>query len=131
MTVLDVLKDHWYSATIMLPDKEYHKPTRKEIEWLLFESGFESYKYLKDTFDCDDFALVLHAFVRQEQYKRKWKEPWAFGEAWGKFKYQEGRSRHALNISVLDTDEVLLIEPQSDRTWVANNNVDRPGFIRM
>lgn len=100
------------------------------MKWLLAESEFEKYKYHKNTFDCDDFSLILHAFVRQEQYRRKdWKNPWAFGEAWGN-KFKGELQEHAVNIA-LTKKEILLIEPQTDEIWTANPDNDNIYFVRM
>jgi hypothetical protein len=46
----------------------------------------------------------LHAWIRQRQYKEKWENPLAFGEAWSR--------THALNLVVLDDKDAWLAELQ-------------------
>ena len=106
MTIHEILHKQYPSALLKIADHDYEKPSRSRLWDELVGSYMEDYKYLINLCDCDDFALFLHAWIRQMQYKEKWPKPLAFGEAWS--------VNHALNISVLDTDEVVLIEPQND-----------------
>ena len=106
MIVYNILKKQYPHAVIKVPDKDYKKPSREFLWNELISSYIEDYEYLINTTDCDDFALFLHAWIRQQQYKEQWPQPLAFGEAWS--------NEHALNISVLDDDSVVLIEPQND-----------------
>lgn len=115
------LQEAFPEAAIFVADREYHYPTKRDIEWLLSDSSFEVYKYLKSVFDCDDYCLMLHAFVRQEQYKEKWEKPWAFGEIWSR--------THAYNV-VVSEDEILCIEPQTDAIWTVRADPDI-WFVRM
>lgn len=98
--------DTWPGCSVHIPDKEYELPTRHRIWDELISSYFEDYKYQAETLDCDDYALLLHAWIRQQQYKEQWEKPLAFGEAWSR--------THALNIVVLDDKSVWLVEPQTD-----------------
>ena len=105
-TCYNILHAQYPNACIKIPDKDYNKPTRAFLWDELVSSYMEDYQYLINATDCDDFALFLHAWIRQRQYREKWRQPLAFGEAWS--------SKHAFNISILNTNEVVLIEPQND-----------------
>lgn len=109
---------------IRMADKAYWFCKESDIVPLLYDSYINRYEYTLDLFDCDDFALVLHAFVRQEQYKQKWKAPMAFGEIW-----LPSRS-HAINfVRVVGPDRYLLIEPQNDNIseWSVN---EKANYVR-
>jgi hypothetical protein len=99
-------------ASLRIPDKEYEFPTRERLWYELITSYIDDYGYLAEITDCGDFSLFLHAWIRQQQYKAKWKKPLAFGEAWSK--------KHAVNIAILATEEVVLIEPQTDHLLPAD-----------
>ncbi|UCB50937.1 MAG: hypothetical protein JSW56_08820, partial [Deltaproteobacteria bacterium] len=70
--------------------------------------------------DCDDHALILHAFVIQKRYRQvekgKLKKPqwypWAFGQAWG-YKFRGTKRSHAVNICITRDEKVLLIDSVS------------------
>lgn len=109
------------NAEIHVADKDYECPTEERLWDELVTSYFEDYEYLKETLDCDDYALLLHAWIRQKQYKEKWGKPLAFGEAWSK--------THAVNIAILNTGKVVLIEPQNDR--VLDASTYGINFVRM
>lgn len=106
-----------------IADREYKYPTEEEVTKLLRETYFEHYKWTKEVFDCDDFTVILNAFVKQNRYKELAKLPWAFGEAWTK------GGKHAVNIAVTP-DKILLIEPQNDKIWEASIE-DKIVFIKI
>lgn len=109
---------------IKIADRKYKKPTRTEVEKLLRETYFEDYEWTKEVFDCDDFAVILNAFVKQNRYKEGAKLPWAFGEAWVK------GGEHAVNIVITSDNKILLIEPQADKIWEASEK-DEIVFIKI
>jgi len=111
------------SGQIKIADREYKHPTVEEVTQLLRETYFEHYKWTKEVFDCDDFSVILNAFVKQNRYKELAKLPWSFGEAWTK------GGKHAVNIAVTP-DKVLLIEPQNDKIWEASVG-DKIVFIKI
>lgn len=98
---------------IFVADRTYKQPSLQELEDLLFLTYFEEYKWTKEVFDCDDFADILAAYVKQNRYKEHAKLPWSFGICWGSVR------QHALNIAVTNNDKVYLIEPQNDEIWEA------------
>jgi hypothetical protein len=116
-----------YCLYCFVADGNYYLPTLEEIKTLIKKSFIEKYKYKIETFDCDDFALILHAWIRQKQYRDKWENPWAFGEVWGKFKKNEF---HAMNFVITRDKGFLLIEPQTDEVK-SYETTDTCVLIRM
>jgi hypothetical protein len=121
MTIHEILHKQYPAALLKIADKRYHRPNREYLWKELVSSYMEDYKYLAEITDCDDFTLFLHAWIRQQQYKEKWDKPLAFGEAWS--------AQHALNIAVLDTNEVVLVEPQND--YILSADAHDIVFVRM
>lgn len=99
-------------------DNNYFCPTFGQLSELIFGSKIDLYKYRNDTFDCDDFSLILHAFVRQCQYDMAWPNPWLFGEVFGNFSDIEGH--HARNFCVTSDKGFLLPEPQNDGIYLCD-----------
>ena len=115
------LKEQWPNACIHIPDKEYTLPSEYKIWNELVSSYFEDYEYLNSIMDCDDYSLLLHAWIRQQQYKNKWEKPLAFGEVWSR--------THALNFVILDDKTIKLVEPQNDK--LLNPDTYDIVFVRM
>jgi len=115
-------------------DKTYIMPTKEKLDEALFESKVDSYQYIPEIEDCDDFALLLHADIirrRYDAYKagkipKDRSYPWAFGQIW----YQSSRGPHAINICITCDKGVLLIEPQQDKIWKPDKDMII-FFIRM
>ena len=122
---------------IWLVDKQYIIPTLDELNKALKDSKVEQMKFMNSINDCDDFALQLHASVKRmrgklaedgkldpsEQY------PWAFGEVIG-MQFRGRSFLHSQNICICQ-DGVYLVEPQEDRTWIADSKNDTVFFVRM
>lgn len=121
LEVKGLLWQAYPDVELHIPDRKYFFPSEYKIWDELISSYMEDYKYLSGICDCDDFALFLHAWIRQQQYKEKWPLPMAFGEAWS--------STHALNIVILEDSTVHLIEPQNDKLLPAD--AYDINFIRM
>lgn len=116
-------------------DSAYVMPTEKELKELLSLSTIESYDYVKDIQDCDDYALRLHAYVIEDRYKafkegrivEGLRHSLAFGQIW----YKDLRiGYHAVNICITCDKGVLLIEPQNDKIFKPKKNAV-VSFIRM
>jgi len=112
------LISHIPQAYLVLRDNEYTVPKLEEVKKLLKETFFEKYQYRAESFDCDDFALILDAFVKQEAYKQGWKRSWTFGQAYGIFP-DFSPEFHARNI-VLVKEGLYLVEPQLDEVRTIN-----------
>lgn len=99
------------TAQVFLGDREYWVPTFESVQNFLSQDGISSRDYVIEKFDCDDFALLLHAAVRVYTLERDYL-PWAFGEVWV--------PGHALNWVLLRECDCVppvlrFIEPQFDR----------------
>jgi hypothetical protein len=140
--LIDELKKHWGKLTekndIMVADKYYWAPSYDSLQDLVWRTYIDRYKYIKDAYDCDDFALSLHAFVVQTRYEEIYKRkvpkeewyPWAFGQIWG-YKFRGVKGMHAINICLTSDRGLVLIEPQEDKIWRVNNEKDIASAIRF
>lgn len=123
---------------------DYSIPIKKEIEDFINSVYIEEYQYTAEMMDCEDFALILHAFVIQQRYKEMqqhgWDEsqrlPWAFGQIWLE-SHQGIRSNHAQNICLASESEssiedinIFLIEPQNNQFFQATAG-DVPIFVMI
>ena len=106
------LLESFPNAYLIIRDTAYRVPALEEVKRLLKETFIEEYQYRANSFDCDDYALILDAFVKQEGYKQGWSLPWTFGQVYGVFP-DYSPEFHARNI-ILTTDGLYLIEPQLD-----------------
>jgi len=136
--LLSELQRYWPDRKPYLGDSNYWLPSLREVEDLLLKSWVDQYKWMNEIFDCDDFALIVHAWVVQERYKRRQEEgekeelkyPWAFGEAWGS-KLKGEYTSHAINVVITRDKGIYLAEPQDDHIWAANPDNDILYYIRM
>ena len=131
------LADIWTDLNpgkIYLADLLYVMPSEEEVRKLLFDSQIDSYVHTAHTIspksgilDCDDFALLLHAYVIKRRYEDFKKGripkdqlyPLAFGQIW----YTDPKiGYHAINICITHDKGVLLIEPQNDEVWKADKD---------
>lgn len=99
-----------------LRDTEYDLPSLDEVRAFVERSKVDEYHFSGEDFDCDDFALQLHAEVKREHH-------WAFGEAYGD-RIKGVEERHNLNVFVADDGKVYLLEPQTDEIWRAEKGKD-------
>lgn len=103
------------------PDGKYYCPSveyaQKVIQW----SSVDRNKWVKERFDCDDFALVLKADFAKCAYKsQQIKAPFCFGIVWGQLGYPPGP--HAINWMINDDRKLRFIEPQSDQIYFPRSN---------
>jgi septal ring factor EnvC (AmiA/AmiB activator) len=73
------------------------------LAWL-DEDETDSYTYIPDTFDCDDFALTLYEHAREDGYIIHFQVYDLNGD---------GNPDHALNVAIIGNN-VYRIEPQTD-----------------
>jgi len=134
------------ATNLAIPDINYWMPKKSDVESLVINTFFENYKYKVQVFDCDDFSLVVHAFVVQERYRQIEKReiskeewfPWSFGQVWGT-KFQGKTMKHAINIIMTSDNGIMFLEPQSsDRgvfdgvsLWKTDSLKDNIYFVRM
>ena len=136
-TVWPDLLDAMPKATnIAIPDNAYWLLKRKDVEWILSDTWINKYGYIAEGFDCDDSAMLFHAFCIQERYKRMQEAgktgwlPFAIGQAWGT-RFQGKETGHAINIAISSDEGIIFMEPQNDKTWVADSNRDHVHFLRL
>ena len=95
-----------------------------EVLALAAQSGVKETPMRGEAFDCDDYALQLHAFV-----KRHASVLWAFGEATGS-RFKNIHEPHTLNICWAE-DGVYLLEPQTYAIWTADPKHDWVMAIKL
>lgn len=119
---------------VYLADRNYVLPPKEDVLRILKESQIDKFVHTAGTigadsglFDCDDFSLLLQAFIIRKRYEDFQKGkipknqlfPLAFGQIW----YQEIMGSHAINICVTRDEGIVLIEPQTDKVWQAEQNI--------
>ncbi|WP_019503841.1 lectin MOA-related protein [Pleurocapsa sp. PCC 7319] len=107
------------------PDGKYYCPsvgyTQKVIQW----SSIDRNKWVKERFDCDDFALVLKAdFAKAAYSSEKIQAPFCFGIVWGNLPHP-----HAINWMINDDKKLRFIEPQSDEIYFPKNDQHNIWFM--
>ncbi|MCP4689135.1 MAG: hypothetical protein GY859_13860 [Desulfobacterales bacterium] len=76
--------------------------------------------YIREVFDCDDFAQVLQGNVNRALKGVPFGTIWYYGRGWG----------HAVNIGYCHLqNRMYLVEPQNDRFYRFNKSAWRPGMI--
>lgn len=116
-------------SLIVLPLAEMEKDIRKFPYWM--------YKWIAELFDCDDYALCLHAHMRVQRLKKYISGgvasgqvfPSAFGQAWGA-KMMGVESPHAINVMIC-IEGIFVIEPQSGNIMKADPERDKAWEIRF
>lgn len=110
------------SSRIMIADKKYFTYTMAELKQFVTSDNTDTYKYIPEQFDCDDFALVLagreklwsNRVIKQRIRGRCGS---AFGICWGDIRMDESSQvphPHAVCCFVDICGEFWLVEPQSD-----------------
>ena len=134
--------NHTDSSALIVPDRTFIRPSPDELSQFVHETWFEFYKYMKEVFDCDDFALealgysrqlyvrdlvlMFNATAKEEIADRKFEYPWFIGEGHG---WIAGKNNHAANWSWCDDNKLYIIEPQNDR--IRERTDDRCYFVRV
>jgi len=76
----------------------------------IFDDLHEMPRFRYEVFDCDDFALVAHAFVKLTIGKKKeYKYNVAFGEA---LIQSPGEGTHVLNLFIADDETIWFFDAQ-------------------
>ncbi len=125
----------WPNLQMIWPtDPNYEVVPVKKLKEILNKCSVSGLTFMGDVWDCDNFALQLHAKVQKHQYDEVLfgtasKTPWAFGECLGT-RFRGDEINHAINISITDNG-VYLIEPQTNEIWKADKTSDKPYFIKF
>jgi hypothetical protein len=94
----------------VLSDDFYNLPTKDWVRYEFCNQLFQKLgerKWLKEVFDCDDFADFGHTFARQINYNKNHSQ--FRGIAFGKFYYYRRESRHVCNFFIYKEDNSLKI----------------------
>jgi hypothetical protein len=100
---------------LKLTDTRYKLVDINQLKIFLSRNTVNSRKYVSDSNDCDDFALILLGDVT------KWDSDLAFGIAWV---VREGYDYHALNVLIGTDKRVYFVEPQTDDVFLVPDNWD-------
>lgn len=104
--VVEKLIEMFPYAKLYIADQKYYLCPREDIEEFLAADPTDRERYIKETFDCDDFSFRLMG-----QFHRKPYSALAIGITWSRV--------HAYNLVFLSADgQVFLIEPQTDEIMV-------------
>ena len=131
------LKKTWPDLRqIWLTDPHYDPNLNYNIIQEIVEAcSLKNFDFTNNIWDCDNYALQLHAKVQKYQYdlikagKINSKYSWAFGECIGfNDNIFSGKSVHAQNIAI--ADRVYLIEPQDGTIKIPDKNYT-PFFVRF
>jgi hypothetical protein len=120
-----IKRDHPEARNIWRFDKEYCAPSKQEFGAVLKEVAPIELQFRDELFDCEDFALVMSAFVRMKA-ALVFPKAIAFGEVTVK---KASGEVHTLNILITDKHEVLYFEPQA-KIFVDGRNY-KPFFVRI
>jgi len=119
--VLTILKAEFPNAQMFISDSDYKTTTKKELERYLKEDITDSYKYVSEYFDCDDFSFCLMGQLSNPDWGCL-----AFGIVWTKVP----GGAHAVNCFISNSGTVYLVEPQSDKIFKCPDNWE-PFLIMM
>lgn len=136
--VFNMFIDFWSEIrphSVYLADKTYITPLKEEVEEIVIDSHIDEYEYARDFFDCDDFALLLHAYVIHKRYRDFVKSeipkdkmhPLAFGQIWYRDFFT---GAHSVNLCITRDAGILFIEPQKDKVREAKKGITID-FIRI
>ena len=117
-------------CSVYMADEIYVLPARANVEGILQDSKIDEYIYQHEIFECNNYALLLHAYVIHKRYKdfqegkllKEQSYSQAFGQIW--------INMHALNIAITHDEGILLVEPQTDKIKKPNKKLDVT-FIRI
>jgi hypothetical protein len=100
-----------YEYHLLVSDERYRLMTKEQLLNLLKQDKTDQYTWVEEDWDCDNFAEVLDGNIDEMTYP----QGYAFGQLW----FFTNTFGHAINFAILDTKELILIEPQNDEifTW--------------
>lgn len=130
-----LLQELWSNLfMIWLTDPSNEVMTMKLLHEVVRDCSVAHMDFIGTVWDCDNFALQLHARVQKTQYDMvkagsAGQTPWAFGECMGT-KFRGKMEDHAINIAITD-EGICLIEPQTNEIWKASRKNDSPFFVKF
>ncbi len=99
-------------------DKNYFCPTVEYAKEVIELSSVDRYNWIKERFDCDDFALLLKAdFAKCAYASNSLTASFCFGMIWGLLP-----ESHVINWMINDDKKLRFIEPQTDEIYFPGSN---------
>lgn len=99
---------------IYIADGTYYLPPLKDAKEIIKNSAVDRKTWVKDRFDCDDFAHVLKAHFAEASYKDgNRRAAHCFGVVWGMLP-----NAHAINWMINEDGVLRFIEPQNDKVYL-------------
>ena len=115
---------------IWLVDQSYYVfENENELREILDKASITNEPFIQNKFDCDDFALLLHANVKRQGRELNGNSNYAFGETFVN-KRSGIKEPHNLNICLVG-DDTYLVEPQTNEFWKMDKKKDTPLLIKM
>jgi hypothetical protein len=98
---------------LFLGDNSYFLQPLADAQQIITKSGLARAEYMPETFDCDDFAIVLKSHFCEAAYKDfERRPPHCIGLIWGELPHV-----HAINWMINDDYRLRLIEPQTGEVF--------------
>jgi len=114
---------------IWLVDNSFYAfESENELGDLLTKTSIADEDFVQNKFDCDDFALLLHANVKRQGRELNGNSNYACGETFVS-KRSGIKEPHNLNICLVGND-TYLVEPQTNEFWKIGKG-DTPLLIKM
>jgi hypothetical protein len=114
-----------YQYHLLIADERYRLMKKDMLINLLKKDKTDQYQWIEEDWDCDNFAEVLDGNIDELTYPKGY----AFGQLW----FFTNTFGHAINFAILDTKDIVLIEPQNDEifTWndIKNKYPDAKAFM--
>lgn len=124
--IREIIKEKLNPKHIRLADGKYGCYSIDDLKKLLESNEIDEIKYIKQKFDCDDFATAL--LGREKKWWHSQDVPdvgSSFGMVHGDIRKSEDDTEsrpHAVNFLVDHEGEVWLIEPQNDKITKPTSN---------
>ena len=125
---------------IWLTDPIYSFPTMEELETIVHINSVKDMSFIDKGNACEEFSLHLLSAIRLYRYNEKVKKGkyinWAVGMTGGEQRIESiwGRSKlisHNLLLSIIDSNKVVIIEPQDDSIENINEDLFSPRLLWM
>ncbi len=98
---------------LYVADSQYYCTPLTDSEEIIRASAVDRKTWVRDRFDCDDFAHVLKAHFAEAAYKDGTRRAsHCFGIVWGSLP-----GPHAINWMINSDGKLRFIEPQNDRVF--------------
>ena len=110
---------------LYLADGEYYCTPVADAKEIITNSALDRQTWVRQRFDCDDFAHVLKAHFAQAAYSDgKRRAAHCFGVVWGMLP-----GPHAINWMVNDDMKLRFIEPQTDAVFLPRETDEKIWFM--